>query len=173
MEQSGGFAIGTYDQNLIESNAEEDFGLKYGHPKARQEAIQLGLINPKGNITPKGWDLLNKDMDRLESNSLAWLRKHFQSVSDQGHSGNELVGSFWFDDENPDQAEIIEMGTAERIDMSDSSYGSLANYVWKGVSDFGASVLGGAISFFDIDKDVLERVEETADRAARARRKRR
>ena len=107
-------------------------------------------------------------------NSLAWLRKHFVNARDEGHgghNGDELIGTFWFDDEDPEQADLVELGMDDRIDMSDSSYGALADYAWKGVSSFGASVLGGQINFFDIGKDVLEKVEETADRARRARRR--
>lgn len=173
-EQSGGFAISTYDERHVQDNAHERFGPRYGDPEDRKEALAAGLVDARGDITEKGWELLSKDIQRLELNSLAWLRKHFRNARDEGHGGHdgdELVGTFWFDDEDPEQADLISLGTSERIDMSDTSFGSLADYAWKGVSDFGASILGGQIQFFDIDKDVLEKVEETADAARRARRR--
>ena len=168
----GVFSIGTYGENIIESNALEHFGPRYGDPADRKEALEQGWIDKEGGITPKGWDTLNNDLPILERNALAWLRASFRNARDDGHdSFGDLVGAFWFDPEDPRQAELVSLGVAERIDMSDSSYGDLADTVWEGVSPFG-SVLGGAINFSNIDPDVMERVEENADRARGQRRAR-
>ena len=173
-EESGGFAISTYDERLVEDNARERFGPKYGDKEDRAEMMEAGLVDAKGAITPKGWDVLNEDIGRLESNSLAWLRKRFKNARDEGHggrNGEELIGTFWFDPDDPEQARLISLGVDERIDMNESSYVALADYAWKGVSRFGAAVLGGQINFFGIDKDVLEEIEDTIDEARRAGRR--
>lgn len=169
MERSGGFAIGTYDELHIGSNAEERFSIRYGDKQDRAKQKKLGNIDDEGKITAKGWEQLNKDILVLERNAMAWMRKTFNSARDEGHSDDELVGTFWFDTGKVNQAEMLVMGLRERIDMSDTSYGDLGDTVWKGVSDFGASVLGGAINFFDIDDEAKEEAENVADAAQRAR----
>jgi len=179
-EATAGFAIGTYSEDIIEANAEEHFG-----PRAlddRWEAIERGLVDRQGVITRNGWDRLNQDARKIERNSLAWLRQKFQNVRDEGHdSYGDLVGTLWFDPRDPAQAYLIDLaaeagdhGRSERIDMVDRSYGDLADVAFDGVSDFGASVLGGAINFFNVEPaDSWEEIEATLEREERGRRARR
>jgi hypothetical protein len=165
-EVYGGFSIGVYGQDVIESNARDSFGPKYGDPDGRKKAMRAGFVDAEGNITAKGWDVLNRDTATLEGNALAWMKKKFINVRDEGHDRyDDLAGTFWFDTENTNQAHLVEMGVRERIDMTDTSYGDLANTVWKGTSPF-STVLGGAINF-QIEPEDLEAVEETLERHAK------
>jgi hypothetical protein len=150
---SGGFAIGTWDEDIITEHARDKFGGgRYGDAQGRKHFLRSKLINSKGEITKKGWGVLNDDMVTLEHNSMLWLRENFESARDKGYGlSGELIGTFWYDLDDPRQLELIETGIEERIDMSDASYGDLADSVWDGVSDFGASVLGGQISFFGVE----------------------
>lgn len=148
-EASAGFAIDTYDEHLVEDNATEHFGPR-GDKEDRAKAQSAGHVDKAGKITERGWKILNADIEKLERNAMRWLRKNFPSVRDEGHdSHGDLAGTVWFDPDNKEQAETIEMGTDERIDMVDASYGDLSDTVWEGVSDLGVSVLGGAIHFYD------------------------
>jgi hypothetical protein len=174
-EADAGFAIGTHDQGVIEDNARERANARYGDPEWHKEMVHLGVMTKDGEITAKGWDLLNRDIDRIERNSLAWLRATFNHVRDDGHSGDELVGSFWFDPTNLGQAELVELaantGRQERIDMSDASFGGLANTAFNEVSNFGGSVLGGQIVFFDVKPEDMETIEQTIEQDARKSRR--
>ena len=51
--------------------------------------------------------------------------------------------------------------------MTDSSYGDLASTAFDGISDFGASVIGGGITFFDVKPDDMEAVEQTLEQEQR------
>lgn len=170
-ESEAGFAIGVYDQYLIESNAHERADERHGDPEWRDEMVRLGVLTRDGEITAKGWDLLNRDIDRIERNSLAWMRATFNHVRDDGHgSTDELVGSFWFDPANPEHAYLVDLaspspGRSERIDMSDASYGDLANTAFNEVSSFGEAVLGGQITFFAVQPEDWEAIEATNDAA--------
>lgn len=75
--KGAGFAIGVYSQDRIESNAEDRFGPKYGDEEARASMMAEGYVDADGNITEKGWDVLNEDVRKLELNSMTWLRKKF------------------------------------------------------------------------------------------------
>jgi len=168
-----GFAIHTDHQDVIEENAREHFGPDYGDAADRAKAMRAGLVDAKGKITDRGWEQLNKDIRTLEGNALGWLRKTFGRASDQGHdSYGDLIGSTSFDPHNATQAHNVVMGKSERIDFSDASYGDFARSgAWKGVSPFGQSVLGGHITFFDIQPpEAIDIAEETADKAAARRR---
>lgn len=166
-EADAGFAISVYHQDHIEENAHERADARYGDPEWTEEMVRLGLLTKRGEITNKGWDQLGEDIDRLERNSLAWMKRTFGHVRAEGHdSHDDLVGTFWFDPTNYDQAWLVELassspGRSERIDMSDASYGSLAHMAFDGVSDFGASVLGGQITFFDVSPETWETIEST------------
>jgi len=169
-EAEAGFAIGIYEQGIIESNADERFG-RSGDPEDRQWAEEEGLFNSdagtrEGTITEKGWDLLNDDVAKIEKNAMAWMKHKFLDARDEGHS-DDLVGTFWFDPLNPDQAQLVDLaadtGRQERIDMVDPSYGDLADTAFDGVSDFGASVLGGGITFFDVKPEDMAIVEQTLE----------
>ena len=168
-----GFAIHTDHEDVIKDNAREHFGPDYGDDADRAKALKGGLVDAKGEITRHGWEVLNKDFRTLENNSLAWLRKVFGRASDQGHdSSGDLIGSLSFNPRNATQAHNIVVGKNERVDFSDASYGDFARSgAWKGVSDFGQSVLGGHITFFDIQPpEAFDTAEETADKAAARRR---
>ncbi len=170
-EATAGFSVHTDHEDVVEDNARERFGPAYGDAADRAKALKAGNVNAAGKITARGWERLNKDIRVLESNALAWLRKIFGRASDQGHdSDGDLIGGLSFDPRSPTQAHNIVMGKDERIDFSDASYGDFAGSgAWKGVSPFGQSVLGGHITFFDIDPAAFEIAEETADKAARRR----
>ena len=168
-ESEAGFAIGVYHQSHIEENARERIDPRYGDADLRREWIAAGWIDKKGAITAKGWALLNQDIDRAEHNSLEWLRKKFQHARDDGHdSHDDLVGSFWFDPTNPEHAELIDLassspGRSERIDMSDASFGDLADTAFDGVSDLGGNVLGGQIVFYGVKPEDWAVIEATND----------
>lgn len=170
-----GFAIHTDHEDVIDDNARGLIDPHYGDPELAAEWIRKGLVrdgNQREVITAAGWELLSKDVSTLERNSLAWLRKKFPTVRVEGHdSYSDLIGTLWFDPKKVSHAEIISLGIEgnERIDMTDSSYGDLANSVWKGVSRFGQAVLGGHITFFAVDKGALEVAEETAYKAMKRR----
>ena len=174
-EAEAGFAIGVYDEGILESNADERFG-RHGDVADRQRAEGEGLINTDNGtkavtITQKGWDQLNEDIRRIEANALNWMGRKFIQVRDEGHGQDDLVGTFWFDPTDEEQAWLVDLaadtGRQERIDMVDTSYGDLANTVFDGVSDFGASVLGGGITFFDVKPEDMEVVEQTLEHERR------
>lgn len=178
-EASAGFAIETYDQRTIEENAREKFGPEYGEPADRDEALQLDVVDPEGAITQRGWDQINDDVERLERNTLAWLRRKFPNgIRDEGHGGhdgNELIGTVWFDPTDLEQADLIDLaadagGSQERIDMVDASYGGLADTAFDGVSWFGGFVLGGQVTFFSVEPQDMEVVQETMERWRREQR---
>jgi len=174
-EAKAGFAIGTYAQDHIEVNAREHSDPRHGDPEWHTEMVHLGVMTADGEITDKGWVLLNRDTERLERNSLAWMKATFNSIRDDGNNRyDDLVGSFWFDPTNYDQAWLVELassspGRSERIDMTDASYGDLANTAFDGVSAFGGSVLGGAITFFDVKLEDMEIIEQTIEAQRRRR----
>jgi hypothetical protein len=100
------------------------------------------------------------------------LGRIFGRASDQGHDASGgLIGSLSFNPRNATQAHNIVVGKNERVDFNDASYGDFARSgAWKGVSSFGQDVLGGHITFFDIQPpDAFEIAEETADKAAARR----
>jgi len=158
-ERQGAFCIHIDHEGVIKDNAHERFSTSYGDPDERAKFIKLGFIkdDDDGTISGEGWDQLVMDIYELEGNSLAWLAKTFSYAKDDGHDSlGDLVGRFWWSPTNRSQLETLEIGLRERIDMSDSGYGDLANSVWKGVSDFGQSVLGGAINFEKVDSDEVD-----------------
>ena len=163
----------TAHEDVIKDNARDQFNPHYGDAAERAKRIKGGLIDAQGKITDRGWEQLNKDISTLERNALAWLRKTFSRVSDQGHSDSSLIGGLSFDPRSPTQAHNIVMGKDERVDFSDTSYGDFAgNGAWKGVSTFGQDVLGGHITFFDIQPpEAFEIAEETVSHGNRRRRR--
>lgn len=166
--RDGAFFITVFDERSVAENARDKFGPKHGEPDDRAQAMKHGWVDAVGEITPKGWDILNADIEKLERNSVAWLKNSFLSARDEGHGRyDDLVGTFWFDVANPKQAALVQLGIDERIDMEDTSYGNLANHVWKGTSKF-AGVLGGHITF-QVEKDVAEEIETTLDKKLRRR----
>lgn len=89
--KSCGFAISVGDQ-MIQSMA-HDFVEEHGVPKAFKK-----LVEADGTITPAGWEKLTRDVLKVESNALAWLRKTFLGARDDGHdTAGDLVGSLFYD----------------------------------------------------------------------------
>jgi hypothetical protein len=176
-EASAGFAVHIDHEDVIKDNARERFGPDYGDAAERDKAMKAGLVDAQGKITDRGWELLNKDSRILENNALTWLRKTFGRASDQGHdSSGDLIGGLSFNPRSVKQAHNIYLGAREgrqeRIDFSDTGYGDFAGSgAWKGVSNFGQDVLGGHITFFDVQPpEAIQIAEETTDRAAEKRR---
>ena len=173
-EATAGFVVFTYHEDIIKDNARDRFGPVHGDAVERAKRMRAHLVDAQGEITDRGWEQLNKDISTLERNALAWLRKTFGHASDQGHdSHGDLIGSLSFDPHSPEQAYNIVIGKNERVDFSDTSYGNLARSgAWKGVSTFGQDVLGGHITFFDIEPPVaFEIAEETVNRVNRRKRR--
>ena len=165
-ESSAGFAVDFYGQDIIESNAEDSF--REAGTAQKHEMLATGFIDKQGAITKKGWNQLNKDIAQIERNAMTWLRKTFHNARDEGHGQHEdLIGSFWFDPLDPEQAHLIDLasegGRQERIDMTDASYGDFADTAFNGASDFGATVLGGSITFFAVKPEDMEIVEQTLE----------
>jgi len=145
--RTAGFAIETWDQDLIEAAAEEAVSGK-GVPSEFRR-----FVHTDGTITQAGWTTLNKDVERLEINSMNWLKHKFEGAQDEGHNNyGELAGTLWYDPKDKAQLDLLDIGQTERLDMVDSSYGDLAKTVWNGVSGFGQGVLGGAIHILDVEE---------------------
>jgi len=169
LEREATFSISMYDSDLIESNAREDYGRRRRSTVFnREEVLEAGLATIDGDITEAGWDELRDDEATLEKNSLAWLRRKFKNVRDEGRGrardARDLVGTFSFDAHDLEEAELVQLGIDERIDMIDGSYGDLNSTVWTGVGEFGANILGGQINF-EVEPDVRAEIEETLDRS--------
>jgi hypothetical protein len=168
-EASAGFAITVYGQRTLEDFARDTFGPN-GDAADREEATRAGLVDANGEITQRGWDQLSDDIGKIEDNSLAWMRQKFLGASDQGHDGyDDLVGNVRFDPTNVDQAALIDLGTKERIDMVDTSFGDLGDSALNGVSSFGGRILGGHVTFFDVQPEDMEVVQQTLAGARKQR----
>jgi hypothetical protein len=169
-EAEAGFAIGTYPQDLIEDNARNKFEDVEYNPEFREETLKAGFMDDSGEITKTGWDQLNEDVLRIEKNAMRWMKRTFLDARDEGHDDADLVGSFWYDPRDPDQAHLVDLaadtGRQERIDMVDTGFGDLGLTALDGVSDFGAHVLGGGITFFDVKPEDMEVIEDTLWRAS-------
>lgn len=173
MKADCAFGISTYEQRHVEDNARDRFGPRCDDRAEQRKMVKAKFITYEGDITPHGWDVLNADTDKLENNAMKWLKATFISASDHGHNNDELVGSVEFDTSNENHCYLIELasmspGRCERIDMCDASYSDLSCSVWTGVSDFGASVLGGQITFTAITPEAWEAIEATRDDCTRA-----
>jgi hypothetical protein len=153
-EKSCGFAIGIYNEDMIEADANELYS-----DDRLSDGNERFMTKGGSGINDAGWAQLNDDIPILERNCLDWLRKKFNKVRDDGHdSYGDLVGSIWYDPENTEQMELLELaspspGRSERIDMHDAGFGDLSYSCWRGVSSFGNAVLSGAIVFFDCDEE--------------------
>lgn len=139
------FGIYTWGEDLIAANARDKLDVRYGDADFRTNVLRLGLMDSKGTITEKGWEVLNRDLTTLERNAMAWLRRKFFSARDDGHdSHGDLVGTVWADPRDIEQKKLLDIvrdGSEEKIDLGDIPNG------YKGVSEFGLSVLGGDINF--------------------------
>lgn len=164
-----GFEVSIEHQDVIADNVRDRFS---DPSPERDDAIREDLIDANAEITEHGWEQLNEDILRLETNATRWLRETFNGVRVDGHDSTDtLVGSIWFNPYDTKQAELIELaspspGRSERIDMVDRSYGDLADTVFKGVSDFGQSVLGGQITFFGVPPEAWAVIEGAVEDAS-------
>lgn len=142
-----GFAIGTYDQRMLEDAVLEVFGPN-AEPDERKEALKQGLISRAGEITERGWESLSEDIMTVERNALAWLRRHFKSVRDEGHTTNDdLVGSVWYDSTDKVSAKLVhEFHQPETMQLTDITE------LCDGTGLFGV-VIGGWLEFYDVSPD--------------------
>jgi len=163
-----GFAISVYDQSIIEDNAQE-----LADPRAGAGVfVTNGLLKPGGEISRKGWDLLNEDIRHIEKNAMVWMKNRFLGARDEGHdSYGDLVGTFYFNPHDPGHAHLVDLaantGRQERIDFQDLGYGDFALTAFSDVSDFGKALLGGGITFFDVKPEDMEVIENTLKSARR------
>jgi len=162
-ERSVSFDLHFDHEDVIEANADERFGLKYGDAADRLRGQKDGWLNAAGELTPEGWDQLVQDELIIENNAMRWMRKNFLYARDDGHSNDDLVGEVWFNLNNPKQVSIISVGIYERIDLSDNSYSDFPDQSWNGVSWLGLNVLGGAINF-EADEAIKEEIRQVIDR---------
>lgn len=150
----GWFSISTGEESNIDDRARERFGLEGDDPERRQDYLRKNFVDKEGSITRKGWDVLSEDVGRLERNALEWLRKILEGATDEGHGDfGDLIGGFWFDARNPKQLEIVLAGVEHGI--SESNF-DLDPHAWKGVSDFGISLLDVGINL-NVEKEVLDK----------------
>lgn len=150
------FDIHISDQNDIVDN------LDGFDEEERRRLIGQGLLDEdvKDDLSERGWKIVGEDIEKLNENSLAWLRRKFEKVIyvDRNSEGS-FMGSFLFDVRDPKQADLVHTGLTERIDMLDASYGDLANSVWDSTSEM-SRLLSGSINFDADDKgEILEAIE--------------
>lgn len=144
-ERQLGFSIYTYGEDLIEDNARDKMDVRYGEPEFRSQVLKRRLMTADGKITERGWEVLNRDVLTLERNAMAWLRRTFRSAVDHGHdSYGDLVGYVWASLADREQRKLVMQvmdGLDEKVELDD------VPDAFKGVSEFGRVVLGGAINF--------------------------
>jgi hypothetical protein len=147
---SAGFAVDLYPEDVIDANVEDTFSPKYGKVSAseRREAIEEGVITKDGELTPKGWEWLNDDIRKVEVRVVSWLRDTFEGARDEGHgghSGEELIGTFWVNPRSKKQMGLLEdMASGEGIELETID-------VWSGLSKL-SNALGGRLFAFDVEK---------------------
>lgn len=136
-ELNCGFAIVTDPQNVIEQNFEERRGRE---PNAKE------------------WEQINKDVVTVEKNAVAYLNKVLGKVRDEGHSGDDLIGSVWCPWTNKKGLEIIWTNREEEghQDLSNEE----DNAFFKGVSKVGTDAFGASFNFFNIEPEDMERLEQ-------------
>lgn len=164
----GWYSIGTGHESDIDDLSREKFGPRGTEPEYRRIFLREGLIDKEGEVTQKGWDLLNEDIGKLERNVFGWLRKSLDGARDEGHGDSgDLIGGFWFDAHNPKQLEIVVVGVENGINESDFDLDLLA---WKDLSDFGTAILNVNI-YLNVDKEVLDKAlaKEAWERTERQR----
>ena len=125
MKFIAGFDIDTYDEDYIECNA-------------RDENIEL---------TKEIWEQLNRDIQQLETNVMAYCRKQFNIyMRDEGHdSSGVLLGSCWGEDDSKIKNCTEEDNGLQSHEMNES--------VYNHISEIGKKILDIRINFFDIKKD--------------------
>lgn len=135
-ELTGGFAINTSDEKVIEDNFRDRRGRE-----------------PNG----KEWEQIGKDLMKIESNAVKYLKKVLGNASDEGHnSSGDLLGSFWCDWSNKKGLETV-FAHHEESDPNELS-SEEDSALFNGVSKEGLDGVNVSIYFFAIDPDDLEQL---------------
>lgn len=137
-----GFAVTTADQSVIEEWFNESFGR---------------------DPNKADWVQISADIERVEKNALTFLHKKlggnekgYGTVRDEGHNGDELVGSCWV---NWDNAEALEYVHGYYEDWHPRCNDTETDgALLEGTSEF-AGCINAEIEFFSIDPDDMERIE--------------
>ena len=136
-----GFAIVTDSQDVIEDN----FRDRRGREPSDEE-----------------WKQINKDVQTVERNAVAYLNKVLGQVRDEGHSDDDLIGSVWCPWTNKEGLEIIWTNRDEAGHQELSNKESIAFF--KGVSKVGLDAFDARFYFFDIESEDMERLKQMFER---------
>lgn len=135
-ELTGGFAINTSSEDIIEQNFSERRGRE---------------------PNDKEWEQIGKDVMKIESNAVNYLKKVLGNARDEGHdSSGDLLGTFWCDWSNKKGLEMV-FAHHEESDPNELS-GEEDSALYKGVSKDGLDGVDARLQFFAIDQDDLERL---------------
>lgn len=162
-----GFAVAIGHESLIEDNIRDRITDKhYTNDKSVQEALKKKWVTPEGNITDKGWVQLNKDIQKIERNAVAWLSKTFSGASDQGHGNDDLIGNVQVKHTDKKQmkkfgGEFVNKGTyINREGGMNSSFGNRDFMAFmKGTSGLAGLGINVEIEFFDVPEEAEEMME--------------
>lgn len=144
MKKTMRFAIDFDPEDVIEANAEDNFG-ESAPEEDRKKARKRGFVTATGKITQKGWDQLNRDILKIESNVVEWMNKLFVRAYVHGHDSESLAGIVEYDDADTIQRELIREGK-DGIHFADLSYGKYPEFAFKGTSGFSV-VIDGRLFF--------------------------
>lgn len=136
-----GFAIHTSDEATIQENWEGIFFSKHGHTE---------------NVPPIDWDVLNKEIMQMETNAIQWLKKHFDSVSDEGHDKyGDLIGTVWMDGSDTKQLRLLKQHYED--DPVDGGMVTVdENMLWKNVNSEYSKAVDISITFFNVPENIKE-----------------
>lgn len=159
-----GFAIRTSPFKFIQDDIIEDIQSKFENKNMR-DFIGAGFITERGKITDMGWDLLNDDDQKMESNVFNWLRKTFSNARDEGHGSDDaLVGTLWVNSDDPEQLMQLQgaESTGEDTRVLVGSSGAWSNkedeLFRQDLSEFGKVYLDADIEFFAIPPELEEKI---------------
>lgn len=137
-EISFGWAVSTSNEHLIKDRLAEDG------------------VDPDD---PEIWNTLNKDVERLEHNSVELLRFHGLDLRAEGHDDDELAGSGWVTTNSHGWTFVKKWDVAERDEPLSTTSGSIWSLetdvsprLFDGVSELGQRVIDVDIRFFDVEK---------------------
>jgi len=121
-----------------------------------QDAIEQDAVNIlERELTDDDWELINEDIGTLEGNTLEYISDTLEKVRDEGHSGDELIGTTWYDANNTEQVGFV-MSRSEHADNADPE---VADAIYEGthdgLSEVGRELLWGQvrIEFFDVPEE--------------------
>jgi hypothetical protein len=128
---TAGFAISTSPEDMIEQNAKDS-------------EIEL---------TKKEWEVLNKDMSKIESNVIKHItNKYHVQIRDEGHDNDsDLIGSIFFKSSNKKAAEYFADHGKDNEDQLAGAAGAVD--IFHGVSEIGAKIIDVSIYFFNIEEE--------------------